>query len=97
MLPPFNTLDTKHYSTPAPVAQVVEHSLREREVLGSIPCRAIPKALKIVPVATLLGAQHYKASSGFSSKIYRKTNIISLLFPLAKVELEGLSKQICVC
>ena len=25
------------------------------------------KALKMVPVATLLGAQHYKASTGFSS------------------------------
>ena len=33
-------------------------------VVGSIPGRAIPKALKMVPVATLLGAQHYKASTG---------------------------------
>ena len=32
--------------------------------MGSIPGRAIPKALKIVPVPTLLGAQHYKASTG---------------------------------
>ena len=31
------------------------------------PGRAIPKALKMVPVATLLGAQYYKASTGFSS------------------------------
>ena len=46
---------------------VVEHPLRDREVVGSIPGRAIPKALKIVPVATLLGAQQYKASTGFSS------------------------------
>ena len=46
---------------------VVEHPLRDREVVGSIPGRAIPKALKMVPVATLLGAQHYKASTGFSS------------------------------
>ena len=41
--------------------------LREREVVGSNPGRAIPKALKMVPVATLLGAQHYKpykASTG---------------------------------
>ena len=37
------------------------------EVVGSIPSCAIPKALKMVPVATLLGAQHYKASTGFSS------------------------------
>ena len=35
--------------------------------MGSNPGRAIPKALKMVPVATLLGAQHYKASTGFSS------------------------------
>ena len=46
---------------------VVEHPLRDREVVGSIPGRAIPKALKMVPVATLLGAQHYKASTGYSS------------------------------
>ena len=35
--------------------------------MGSNPVRAIPKALKMVPVATLLGAQYYKASTGFSS------------------------------
>ena len=46
---------------------MVEHLLREWEVVGSNPGRAIPKALKVVPVATLLGAQHYKASTGFSS------------------------------
>ena len=34
---------------------------------GSNPGRVIPKTLKMVPVATLLGAQHYKASTGFSS------------------------------
>ena len=38
--------------------------LREREVVGSNPGRAIQKALKMVPVATLLGAQHCKASTG---------------------------------
>ena len=43
-------------------AQVVERPLRELEVAGSKLGRAIPKALKMVPVATLLGAQHYKAS-----------------------------------
>ena len=58
---------------------MVEHPLREREVVGSNPGRAIPKALKLVPVATLLGAQHYKASTGFSSpNNYRKTNIATL-------------------
>ena len=58
---------------------MVEHSLREREVVGLNPGRAIPKALKMVPVATLLGAQHYKASTGFSSPHkYRTTNIATL-------------------
>ena len=47
-----------------PIAQMVERPLWEWEVVGSIPGRAIPKALKMVPVATLLGAQHYKASTG---------------------------------
>ena len=51
------------------MAQVVERPLREREVAGSKPGRAIPKALKMVPVATLLGAQHYKASTGFSHSL----------------------------
>ena len=50
-----------------PAGSVVEHHFRDREVVGSNPGRAIPKALKMVPVATLLGAQHYKASTGFSS------------------------------
>ena len=52
-----------------PIAQVVERPLREREVAGSKPGRAIPEALKMVPVATLLGAQHYKASTGFSHSL----------------------------
>ena len=54
---------------PVLIAQLVEHPLREREVAGSKPSRAIPKALKMVPVATLLGAQHYKASTGFSHSL----------------------------
>ena len=58
---------------------MAEHPLRDREVVGSNPGRAIPKALKMVPVATLLGAQHYKASAGFSShNKYRTTNIATL-------------------
>ena len=52
-----------------PIAQVVERPLREREVVGSKPGRAIPKTLKMVPVATLLGAQHYKANTGFSHSL----------------------------
>ena len=49
-----------------PIAQVVERPPREREIAGSKPGRAIPKALKMAPVATLLGAQHYKASTSSS-------------------------------
>ena len=55
------------YTYTGPAGSVVEHPLRDREVVGSNPGRAIPKALKMVPVATLLVAQHYKASTGFSS------------------------------
>ena len=55
---------------------MVEHPLREQEVVGSKPGCAIPKALKMVLRATLLGAQHYKASTGFSSpNKYPATNI----------------------
>ena len=54
---------------------MVEHPLREREVVGSNPGRAIPKALKMVPVATLRCAQHYKASTGFSSPINKYPTI----------------------
>ena len=58
---------------------MVEHPLREQAVVGSNPSQAIPKALKMVPVATLLGAQHYKTSIGFSSpNKYRTTNIATL-------------------
>ena len=58
---------------------MVEHPLWDREVVGSNPGRAIPKALKMVPVATLLGAQYYKASTGFSSpNKYCTTNIATL-------------------
>ena len=45
---------------------MLERPLREREVVGSIPGHAVPEALKMLPVATLLGAQHYKASTGSS-------------------------------
>ena len=49
--------------------------------MGSIPSRGIPKILKMVPVATLLGAQHYKASTGLSSPKtkYSITNIACLI------------------
>ena len=39
-------------------------------------CLTIPKALKMVPVATFLGAQYYKTSTGFSS--FTKTCIAQL-------------------
>ena len=58
---------------------MVEHPLREREIVGSNPGSAIPKALKMVPVAILLGAQHYRTSTGFSSpNKLRTTNIATL-------------------
>ena len=41
------------------VAQLVEHLLCDWKVVGSIPSRAIPKSLKMVPAAVSLGAQHY--------------------------------------
>ena len=37
---------------------VVERPLCDREVAGSIPCRVIPKTLKMVLAALSLGAQH---------------------------------------
>ena len=49
-----------------PKSQMVERLLREREVVGSNPDRAIPK------VATLLGAQHYKACT--DSSLINTTN-----------------------
>ena len=39
------------------MGQMAERPLGE--VVGSNPGRAIPKALKMVPVATLLDAQHF--------------------------------------
>ena len=54
---------------------MVDHPLREREIAGSKPGRAMPKTLKMAPVATLVGAQHYKASTGYSfPNKYRNTN-----------------------
>ena len=62
-----------------PAGSVTEHPLWDREVVGSNPGHAIPKALKMVPVATLLGAQHYKASTGFSfQNTYCTTNFATL-------------------
>ena len=63
-IPYIRLRERRSLSHSAPIAQMVERPFQEREVVGSIPGHAIPKALKIVPVATLLGAQHYKASTG---------------------------------
>ena len=41
-----------------PPAPVVERPLCDREVVGSIPGRVIPKTLKMVLAALSLGAQH---------------------------------------
>ena len=58
---------------------MVEDPLRDREIVGSNPGRAIPKALEMVPVATLFGGQHYKASASFSSpNTYCTTNFATL-------------------
>jgi len=47
-------------------AHWLEPSPREREVVGSIPDRVIPKSLKTVPDASLLSAITYKDRFGFS-------------------------------
>ena len=63
---PKRMLVNSYFYQSVPIGQMVERPLREREVVGSIPGRAIPKALKMVLdlVATLLGVQQYKASTG---------------------------------
>ena len=76
---------------------MVERPLRDREVVGSNPGRAIPKALKMVPVATLLGAQHYKASTAFSSpNIYRTTNFSTLAKKINKSEESPIIINVCI-
>ena len=73
-----HTNSNKIFSETGPAGSVVEHPLRDREVVGSSPGRAIPKALKMVPMATLLGAQHYKASIGFFSPNKYHNNMAKL-------------------
>ena len=76
---------------------MAEHPLRDREVVGSNPGRVILKALKMVPVATLLGAQHYKASTGFSSpNKYRTTNIATLTKIKKKSEKSPIITNVCI-
>ena len=47
--------------------------------MGSNPGRAIPKALKMVPGATLLGAQHHKSALALLSLTTNTTNIAQKL------------------
>ena len=57
---------------------MVEHPLRDRDVVGSNHGPPL-KGVKMVPVATLLGAQHCKVSTCFSSpNTYRTTNFATL-------------------
>ena len=75
---------------PSPAGSVVEHPLRDRKVVGSNPGRAIPKALKMVPVATLLGAQHYKASTtGVNQKVLPVLSTETLLHIWLSTEYYG--------
>ena len=66
--------------------------------MGSIPGRVIPKTLKMVLVAALLGAQHYKASTGFSSPKtkYSITNIACLILAVVLNTLSSINKQIII-
>ena len=54
---------------PARIAQLVERRLAEREVVGSIPGRVKPKTLKLVVMASLLGAQGLRASITTGSSV----------------------------
>ena len=75
---------------------MVEHPLRDREVVGLNPGRAIPKALKMVPVATLLGAQYYKASTGFSSPNKYCTTNMATLTKSPKKKLSPITINVCI-
>ena len=62
----FKTCDTLYNIYPDSInrhaywysGSVVEHPLCDREVVGSIPGRVIPKTLKMVLAALSLGAHH---------------------------------------
>ena len=79
-----------------PTGSVEEHPLRGREVVGSNPGRAIPKALKMVPVATLLGAQHYKASTGFSTPSTYRTTSFATLAKNKQVQKSPIKFNVCI-
>ena len=50
----------------------------------------------MVPVATLLGAQHYKASTGFSSPNKHRTTIIATLTKSPKNKLSPIIISVCI-
>ena len=50
-------------------SSVVERPLADREVVGSIPSRVIPKTLKMVVMASLLGAQGLRVSITTGSSV----------------------------
>ena len=54
----YSQLKCSHISQTGTVAQLVNHLLSDCEVVGSIPSQVIPKTLKMVLAALLLGAQH---------------------------------------
>ena len=58
MLLLLNLFKSGHSSIYQRSGSVVECQLFDREVAGSIPSRVIPKTLKLVLAALLLGAQH---------------------------------------
>ena len=73
---------------------MAEHLLWEREVVSLNLGRAIPKAPKMVPVASLLGAQHYIASlargatwDDFSGQLFCIFEIIIFCFVVAICDL----------
>ena len=67
--------------------------------MGSIPGLVIPKTLKMVPVATLLGAQHYVRQA--LASLLPKQNIASLtshvLYEQVRIIINKGPKIINVC
>ena len=54
------------------------------------------KGVKMVPVATLLGAQHYKAGTGFSSPNKYRTTNIAILTKIKKSENSPIIINVCI-
>ena len=58
------------------------------------------KGVKMVPVATLLGAQHYKTSTGFSiirqALASHRTTIIATLTKSPKIKLSPIIINVCI-